>query len=176
MIPLSKDFTKRRDNLFRSQELRAAGKKNKRGRWTRLPYVLPFDKKQFTAWLVDKFGGTGEGAIRCRYCPQPITVYTCQIDHGVPISRSGSPGLSNIDPTCPPCNAVKGKMTPEEFDFFLAKMQEMGDHFHNGIAVKDITHRLESYSGLKANANRARAQKQAAAAAPVAGSQDDDDF
>lgn len=167
MIPLSKELSKRRDDLWKSQLSRAAGKKNKNGRWTRLPYTLPFDKKQFTAWLLDKFGGNGEGAIQCRYCFKPISVFFCQIDHAVPIKRSGSPGLPNLDAICEPCNHVKSEMTPEEFLFFLLKMREMGDHFHNGIAVKNVIHRLESYSALKATANRVRAQKSKAALAAV---------
>lgn len=174
MIQLSPRFAKRRDDLWKSQCNRAAEKKSKKtGRIIRHGYTLPFDKKQFTAWLLDKFGGENN-AILCRYCKRPIDVYNCQLDHGVPIARSGPPDLSNIDPVCEPCNHVKGKLTPEEFDFFLAKLRELADHFHNGIAVQDITHRLESYSAMKATVNRAHAQRKAAPALAVA--EDDGDL
>ena len=176
MLNLSPRFAKRRDDLWTSQRNRAAGKKNKLGHWTRLPYTLPFDKKQFTAWLVDLFGD-GTRPLRCRYCNQTIDVYNCQLDHAVPIKRSGSPGLENMDAICEPCNKTKQIMTPEEFEFFIAKMREMADHFHNGIAVQSITHRLESYSNLKAAANQQRAKKNAAQpATPVALRDEDEDW
>lgn len=166
MPNLSERFQDRSDALFKSQRDRGREKRDKNNRIIKQGYKLPFDKKQFMAWLLDQFHGEA-GAIPCRYCRQPIDVYNCQLDHGTPLSRGGSPGLVNLDPTCAPCNDVKGKMTPEEMDFFLAKMVDMGNHFHNGIAVQNITHRLESYSAMKATVNRAHAsrQKQAAAVA-----------
>lgn len=173
MLNLSPRFAKRRDDLWSSQRRRADGKTSKKtGRIIRHGYLLPFDKKQFTAWLLDRFGGENN-AILCRYCRRPIDVYNCQLDHGVPISRAGSPGLPNIDPVCEPCNHVKGKLTPEEFDFFLVKLRELADHFHNGIAAQDISHRLESYSAMKATVNRAHAGRKTAATVPAV---DDEDF
>lgn len=173
MLNLSPRFAKRRDALYKSHVDRARGKTSKKtGRIIRHGYTLPFDKKQFTAWLLDQFGGENN-AILCRYCRRPIDVYNCQLDHGVPIARAGSPGLSNLDPVCEPCNHVKGKLTPEEFESFLVKLRELADQFHNGIAVQDITHRLESYSAMKATVNRAHASRKAA---PVAVAEDDGDF
>lgn len=166
MISFSPRFRDRVNSLFASQQNRAREKRNKNGRIVKQGYVLPFDRKQFMAWLVDQFGGEN-GAIPCRYCRRPIDVYNCQLDHGTPLSRGGSPGLSNLTATCAPCNDVKGKMTPEEMDFFLAKMVDMGNHFHNGIAVQNITHRLESYSAMKATVNRAHANKKKEAAIAV---------
>lgn len=174
MIPLSDKFRDRVDSLFKSQQNRAKEKKDKNNRITRKGYALPFDKKQFTAWLLDKFGGTENGVIQCRYCHRPIDVYSCQIDHSVPLKRSGSPALSNLDVPCAPCNAIKGKMTPEEMEYFCGLMIDMGNHFHNGVAVQDITHRLESYSKMKATVNAGRARKNAARVAAVVTGIDED--
>jgi 5-methylcytosine-specific restriction endonuclease McrA len=175
MLNLSPKFATRRDSLWESQKRRASSRKSKTGRITRKGYVLPFDKKQFTAWLVDIFAD-GTRPIRCRYCLQPIDVYNCQLDHAVPLQRSGRPDLDNINPICESCNKSKHVMLPEEFELFLIKMREMADHFHNGIAVKSIMHRLESYSNLKAAANQARAKKNAGPPVPAGMHDDDEDF
>src|SRR5258707_2286140 len=156
MAELSKRFRVRVTSLYGSQQNRAREKRNKNGRTIKPGYVVPFDKKQFTAWLLDRFHGeNGTGVIPCRYCRRPIDVYNCQLDHSVPLARGGPPGLDNLTATCAPCNDIKGKLTAEEMDFFLSKLVEMGNHFRNGAAVANITHRLESYSKMKATVNRA---------------------
>lgn len=178
MIPLSARFRARVESLFKSQQSRAKEKANKNGRIIKPGYKLPFDRRQFTTWLFDKFGGE-YGAIPCRYCRRPIDIYNSQLDHGTALKRGGSPGLGNLDAVCAPCNATKGQLTPEEFDFFLVKMREMGDHFHNGFAVQNITHRLESYSAMKATVNRAHIGKQKQVDRHVVaalGAYEDDDF
>jgi 5-methylcytosine-specific restriction endonuclease McrA len=166
VIALSQRFTDRVDSLFKSQQNRAREKKNKNGRIIKKGYTLPFEKKQFTAWLVDKFHGEG-GALQCPFCRRPIDAYICQLDHSTPLSRSGTPGLDNLEPVCAPCNDSKGKLTAEEFGFFLDKMAEMSMHFHSGIAVQNIMHRLESYSAMKATVNRHHAGRQKAAVIAV---------
>jgi len=166
MITLTQRFNDRVTSLFNSQQSRSREKKNKNGRIIKKGYILPFNKKQFTSWMLDQFGGEN-GAIQCRYCRRPIDAYSCQIDHGMPLARSGSPGLGNLCPTCAPCNDTKGQLTPEEFQFFLDKMAEMSMRFHSGIAVQNITHRLESYSAMKATVNRHHAGRQKATVAAV---------
>ena len=175
MPDCSQRFADRVKSLFQSQKNRAKEKKNKLGRITRKGYVVPFTEKQFGDWLLLKFGAES-GCVRCRYCNQPIDAYSCVIDHAVPLNRSGIAGLGNLDAVCDPCNNVKGKMTPEEMDFFLACMRDMAMKFHDGKAVADITHRLQSYSSLKASVNRDRAQKQTAAIKAVVGVMDDENF
>lgn len=175
MIQLSPRFADRCDSLFQSQKNRAKEKKDKNGRILKLGYLLPFDRKQFIAWFLDQFGGENN-AILCRYCKRPIDAYTCQVDHAVPLKRGGSPGLGNLGPICAPCNAIKSKMIPEEMEYFCGLMIDMGNHFHNGVAVQDITHRLESYSKMKATVNAGRARKNAARVAAVVAGIDDGDF
>ena len=126
----SQRFADRVKSLFQSQKNRAKEKKNKLGRITRKGYVVPFTEKQFGDWLLLKFGAES-GCVRCRYCNQPIDAYSCVIDHAVPLNRSGVAGFVNLDAVCDPCNNVKGKMTPEEMDFFLACMRDMAMKFHD---------------------------------------------
>jgi hypothetical protein len=175
MLNLSDKFSDRCDSIFYNQRNRAKEKKDKNGRTIKAGYVIPFDKKQFTAWFLDKFGGENN-AILCRYCKRPIDAFTCQVDHAVPLKRGGPPALSNLDTICAPCNAIKGKMTPEEMEFFCALMIDMGNHFHNGTAVQDITHRLESYSKMKATVNAGRARKNAARVAAVVTGMNEEPF
>lgn len=175
MIQLSDRFEARVKSLFESQRLRSKEKKDKNGRIIRQGYLLPFDRKQFTAWFLDVFGGENN-AILCRYCNRPIDAYTCQVDHVMPLRRGGSPGLGNMECICPPCNAVKGKMSGEEMEYFRFLMVDMGNHFHNGVAVQDITHRLESYSKMKATVNAGRARKAAQQVAAALTGNNEDDF
>ncbi len=173
MIQLSAKFADRCDSLFQSQKNRAKEKKDKNGRILKVGYLLPFTKQEFVRWFLDQFGGENN-AILCRYCHRPIDAFSGQVDHAVPLKRSGLPGLSNLEPICAPCNSIKGKMTPEEMEYFCGQMIDMGNHFHNGVAVADITHRLESYSKMKATVNAGRARKQAQQVAAVLTGVDDD--
>lgn len=172
---LSQRFKARVESLFKSQQNRASEKKDKNGRIIRKGYALSFDRREFIAWFLDEFGGENT-AILCRYCHRPIDAYSCVVDHGVPLKRGGPAELSNLDVICSPCNSVKGKLTPDEMTAFLLKMREMADQFHNAAAVQDITHRLESYSAMKATVNAGRARKQAQQVAAVVTGLNDDDF
>jgi 5-methylcytosine-specific restriction endonuclease McrA len=169
---LSEKFKDRAEALYQSQVRRSRERKGPSGRITRHGYVLGFDRKQFFCWLFDQFGGENN-AILCRYCRRAIDVYSCTVDHEVPLKRGGAPVLSNLGVICSPCNAVKHIMTPDEMLRFVKKLQELADEFHNSIAVDSITHRLESYSKLMASANSQRARKQKEAAKAVIGEDED---
>lgn len=165
VIPLSKPFQERIDALFKSQQNRARQKKGPSGRISKRGYELPFDKREFTAWFLDRLGWQERGVISCRYCNRPIDAYSCVVDHEIPLKRGGSPGLHNLGLPCEACNQIKGGMTPEEYIFFLRKMQEMALEFHNGQAVQDITSRLQKAVKLAAAYSLAIARKQKAVVA-----------
>ena len=57
-------------------------------------------------WLLEKY------EFRCAYCGQKGEGLTP--DHVIPLSRGGDNALSNIVPSCSPCNLHKGARTPEE--------------------------------------------------------------
>jgi 5-methylcytosine-specific restriction endonuclease McrA len=173
MIPLSPRFQDRVDALFAAQRSRAREKKGPSGRISKAGYVLPFDKRQFTAWFLDQFGGVEGGVIRCRYCKKPIDAYNSVIDHATPLKRGGSPGLGNLECICEQDNQVKGGMTPDEFEWFLTKMAEMGMRFHGGEAVRDITSRLAKAVKLAAAMRYSIAGRQKQAMAAAVGNQED---
>lgn len=158
----------RAETLYGYQVDRSRQKKSKSGRITKKGYTLPFNRQQFIVWLSAQFGGNLGSAIRCRYCNRPIDIFSCQIDHGTSLDRGGSPGLENLSPTCKPCNQTKGTMSVEEMDYLVAFLYAMAKHFSNSEAADSITQRLESYSAMKANTNKMRAQN-AANKAPGAG-------
>ena len=160
-MTLSKQFLDRAAELYSSQLRRSKERRGPSGKITRVGYVLPFDREQFTNWLVTQFPG---GIRRC-ICTKPIDVFNCQVDHVTPLERQGSPALSNLECICESCNKIKHTMTGEEFRKLLEFIKEMGSRFPDGQAVKSITHRLQSYSSLKASANGQRARKVKAKAA-----------
>jgi len=163
-VTVSRRFQGRVDDLFRSQQNRARTKKGPSDRITKAGYDLPFNKPLFSYWFLEQFDSE-DAAIRCKYCKRPIDAYSCTVDHEIPLKRGGSPGLENLGLTCEGCNQCKGGLTPDEFRFFLAKMEEMSLHFHSGIAVADITSRLQKAVKLAAamRFNIVKQQKQAAA-------------
>jgi 5-methylcytosine-specific restriction endonuclease McrA len=57
-------------------------------------------------WLLEKYD------FRCAYCGQKGEGLTP--DHVIPLSRGGDNALSNIVPSCGPCNLHKNARTPEE--------------------------------------------------------------
>jgi 5-methylcytosine-specific restriction endonuclease McrA len=150
LLTLSKRFQDRINSLFGSQQNRAREKRGPSGRLSKAGYVLPFDKKQFAAWFLDQFSGNEFSVIRCKYCNKPVDAYSCVVDHEIPLKRGGSPGLQNLGLPCEPCNQIKGGMTPDEFRFFLATLQQMALRFHGGQAVQDITSRLQKAIKLAA--------------------------
>lgn len=176
MIAFSDRFKERVTSLYKSQTSRARQKQGPSGRVSKKGYQLPFDQKQFVAWFVDQFGGAEGGVIRCRYCNKPVDAYSCVVDHEIPLKRGGSPGLSNLGLPCEPCNQTKGGMTPEEFMFFLDKMAEMSVRFMSGLAVQDITSRLQKAIKLAAAMRFNIATRQRKAAQAVIGPAQDEDF
>jgi 5-methylcytosine-specific restriction endonuclease McrA len=159
VIPLSRRFSDRVNSLWASQQNRAREKRGPSGRLSKVGYALPFDRKQFTAWFLDQFGGSEGGVIRCRYCKRPLDAYNCVVDHAIPLKRNGAPGLENLEVICDSDNQIKGGMTPDEFEWFLAKMAEMGARFLGGKAVQDITSRLQKAVKLAAAVRWSRAQR-----------------
>lgn len=155
----SEAITKRLKSLWDSQTGRAKEKKSKKGRVTRHGYRLLFDKQQFTGWLTQLFGAGLQGVSRCRYCNRPVDVLNCEIDHDIPIKRGGLPSLDNLAISCDACNPAKGELTGKEFTALLGKLVELNREFPDGIAVRSIMHRLQSYSAMKATVNRHRAQQ-----------------
>lgn len=166
MIPIySTKFKERARSLYESLRGRTREKKSKNGRITRKGYELPFTMEEFRVWLIAKFGGE-EKAIQDPYTGEWITLYTCSLDHEIPLRRGGSPGLDNLCPLAPANNNCKGKLMPEEFRFFRQCMYEMAAKFGN-TPVADITSRMEKATALAQQVNRfvAKANVQRAAAA-----------
>lgn len=50
---------------------------------------------------------------RCAICASVLGVY--HLDHVIPLARGGSNTDENVQLLCPPCNAKKGALRPEEF-------------------------------------------------------------
>lgn len=51
---------------------------------------------------------------RCAYCRRVMSHAYATVDHIIPKSRGGSPGLDNIAWACMRCNGEKGDRTPAE--------------------------------------------------------------
>jgi 5-methylcytosine-specific restriction endonuclease McrA len=66
--------------------------------------VVPFTEAELAAHI-ESLGG------RCVYCGGPYQ----ELDHVVPLSRGGEHSLSNLRPSCTPCNRRKWAKTPEEW-------------------------------------------------------------
>jgi 5-methylcytosine-specific restriction endonuclease McrA len=169
---LSPKFSDRCRNLYQSLLNRSKEKKSvNTGRITKRGYELPFDRRQFSAWFLDKFGHEF-GVTRCRYCQKPIDAFNCTVDHAVPLKRGGSPGLENLDAICEEDNQIKGQLTPPEYQFFLDKLAEMAVRFPGTSAVSDITSRLQKAVKLAAAMRYSIASKQRQAAKAVVQEED----
>lgn len=57
----------------------------------------------------------------CQYCGASVTDKTGELEHVVPISRSGPTSYENCVTACNPCNKRKGNRTPEEAGMSLRK-------------------------------------------------------
>ncbi len=90
-------------------------------------------------------------AHRCEYCRAPELVFNFpfEVEHMIPVSRSGSDSESNLALACRSCNLRKGTRIngtdPEsqaEFRFFNPREDKWSEHFHfhieSGI-ITDIT-------------------------------------
>ena len=77
---------------------------------------------------------------RCMYCGIEIELrpYESQIDHLVPIARSGGNEEENFQLTCSKCNNRKGDRTDEEFRFRLRSLlSSTRGHIPNQIISQD---------------------------------------
>lgn len=59
--------------------------------------------------VYEKYGG------RCAYCGAPITYQEMQVDHIVPVANGGTNELTNLNPSCPTCNAFKADKSIKSF-------------------------------------------------------------
>lgn len=57
----------------------------------------------------DKYAG------HCAYCGLKLTTRQMQIDHIIPIRSGGANDLSNLNPSCRPCNTYKAANSIETF-------------------------------------------------------------
>ena len=163
------DFSKRVASIYASMRRRTEEKRFRTGRFAgrvrRHGVSLDFTAKDLEHWLLARHVSP-ETPYPCRYCRRWITLIEAAVDHMVPLRRGGSPGLENLDTPCASCNDVKGKLTPEEFTFFLEKMYEMAARFGNQ-PVTDITSRLEKAVKLAAGAWHYRQREERKQAAAV---------
>lgn len=79
-------------------------------------------KPQDLAELLDKQDG------KCAYCHVELTPSNVQVDHMVPLSRSGPNTLDNLALACKDCNMIKLTRTKDEF---LAFMKEYCSRFNS---------------------------------------------
>jgi len=105
----------------------------------------PFTKEEFRADMLNVLGGEN-GSAQCRYCHGFFTIEGIAVDHAKPLSRGGSPDLSNLDYPCRPCNNRKGEMDPVEFKKLLAFLETIP------LARIGVLKRLEQSVSLAAGA------------------------
>ena len=109
---------------------------------------LPFTKAEFRAHVLAALGGHDDGAVRCRYCNAWFILEELAVDHAIPLSRGGSPGLDNLEYPCKSCNDRKGSMSPDEYLALLAFLETIP------LARIDVLKRLEQSVKLAAGARR----------------------
>lgn len=64
------------------------------------------DRRKLVARLLKKYGA------QCFYCPQPLDMDNCTVDHYVPRAAGGSNHIDNLRPSCFPCNNWKADRVP----------------------------------------------------------------
>ena len=158
MPEYSERFKERARSLYESIRNRAREKRNKNGRVIRQGYAIPFTAEEFRQWLLQQFGGAEGGVTRCPYSTAPIDVYSCVIDHKIPLKRGGSPDLSNLVACSAKENDIKGQLTDAEYRAFNDKLRELEIEF-GPACVKNITQRLESQTKLAATVRRDQVRK-----------------
>lgn len=62
----------------------------------------------------------------CPLCLDRITPKSFGVDHMIPVSRSGSLEISNIEIVCMSCNRAKGDLTREEFLKLVEVLRTLG--------------------------------------------------
>jgi 5-methylcytosine-specific restriction endonuclease McrA len=94
-----------------------------------------FTLDQFRKWLARSIHDN----LLCPYCRDFLDCKTCQIDHKVPISRSGVHELHNLCLCCARCNRIKGMLTAEEFHALMNLLKTW-----HPVAGNDVLRRLQS--------------------------------
>jgi len=107
---------------------------------------LPFNLNAFRADILGVMGDREDGVILCRYCRTNFTIEGIAVDHAVPLSKRGSPGLENLDYPCRPCNNRKGDMDPVDFMKLLAFLETIP------LSRISVLKRLEQSVSLAAGA------------------------
>ena len=92
--------------------------------------ILPFTRREFTAWLWKQMGLQ---AILCPYCRAPIDILSMQLDHKTPLRRGGGPELDNLQVLCKGCNGSKGEFTHEEYSALVVFMESEGAAFRQRL-------------------------------------------
>lgn len=76
-------------------------------------------------------------SVACAYCHRPLGS-DLTFDHGVPTSRpGGSWALANLFAVCPRCNALKGRLTRDEYRALCDFLDGIGP-----AAAEDLVRRL----------------------------------
>jgi len=63
----------------------------------------------------------------CYYCGKTVPARQLSMDHRFPISRGGLSERKNLVPCCKPCNNLKKNMMLDEWEAYLASLQNTGD-------------------------------------------------
>jgi hypothetical protein len=92
--------------------------------------ILPFTRREFTAWL---WAQMGLQAILCPYCRAPIDILSLSLDHKTPLRRGGGPELDNLQVLCHGCNGSKGEFTHEEYSALVVFMESEGAAFRKRL-------------------------------------------
>lgn len=64
------------------------------------------DRRKLIVRLFKKYGAV------CFYCPLPLDLETCTVDHYIPRAAGGSNHIDNLRPACFPCNNWKADRVP----------------------------------------------------------------
>lgn len=64
--------------------------------------------------------------VNCAYCGKVLTFSHMIAEHAIPLSRGGPDKLSNLVPSCRPCDERKGPLTADEFRAFEAAKDDRG--------------------------------------------------
>ncbi len=72
----------------------------------------------------------------CEYCRMPVAL-DFQFDHRIPIARDGPHRIDNLVVACKRCNALKGRLTVEEFTELCAMLRRW-----HPAGSQDVSRRL----------------------------------
>lgn len=68
---------------------------------------------------------------RCDYCKKRFTAHALHKEHVIPLARGGANSVTNIVPSCGPCNRKKGTRTGHEFRKYLDEIQRRATRHGN---------------------------------------------